>query len=64
MTHWNERIKSEARPKESKTDNSDLLCCENCDGEGKVRANYTNEEDKYVFHKKECTDCNGTGVAT
>ena len=40
-----------------KSELNDLLCCETCDGSGKVRANYTNQAGDYVFSKKDCPDC-------
>ena len=40
---------------------TELLVCWTCDGSGKVRANYTNNEGRYVFRKLACSDCGGTG---
>ena len=36
-----------------------IRVCERCDGTGKIRANYTNKDGKYVFHKDVCPECNG-----
>lgn len=37
--------------------------CYKCSGRGLVRANYTNNEGKYVLHKEVCGHCLGTGRA-
>lgn len=35
--------------------------CWKCDGSGRLRANYTNADGKYVFHKTACDECGGLG---
>lgn len=36
--------------------------CYQCEGEGMLRANYTNKKGKYVLHKEVCDNCRGTGM--
>ena len=35
--------------------------CEMCGGTGQLRANYTNDQGKYIFHKEPCHICDGRG---
>jgi DnaJ-class molecular chaperone len=37
--------------------------CFTCDGTGKLRANFTDKEGRYTFHKETCYKCKGTGKA-
>ena len=61
MTHWNERIKSEAKPEESKTDNSDLLSCPFCGSENVESGEALVVKDENYYAQTGCEDCGALG---